>query len=68
MSDDKRRLMADLIDIAEETRLFEPPYIPSRYLQDLAQQRPARTCRALRAGRAIRPTASSDCGRRNAST
>lgn len=40
MSDDKRKLMADLIDIAEETRLFKPPYIPSRYLQDLANSDP----------------------------
>jgi len=33
---DKKRLMADLLHIAEETRQFKPPYIPSRYLQDLA--------------------------------
>ena len=34
--DDKKRLMADLLHIADETRRFKPPYIPSRYLQDLA--------------------------------
>jgi hypothetical protein len=27
--------MADLLHIADETRQFKPPYIPSRYLQDL---------------------------------
>jgi hypothetical protein len=39
--DDRRRLMRDLIRIAEETRQFKPPYIPSRYLQDLANSDPA---------------------------
>jgi hypothetical protein len=38
--EDKRRLMRDLIHIAEETRQFKPPYIPSRYLQDLANSNP----------------------------
>jgi hypothetical protein len=33
--------MGDLMHIAEETRLFKPPYIPSRYLQDLANSGPA---------------------------
>ena len=31
--EDKKRLVADLLRIAEETRQFKP-YIPSRYLQD----------------------------------
>lgn len=39
--EDKKRLMSDLLHIAEETRLFKPPYIPSRYLQDLANSDPA---------------------------
>jgi hypothetical protein len=39
--EDKKRLMADLLRIAEETRQFKPPYIPSRYLQDLANSDPA---------------------------
>ena len=38
---DKKRLMADLLHIADETRQFKPPYIPSRYLQDLANSDPA---------------------------
>ena len=33
--------MRDLVQIAEETRQFKPPYIPSRYLQDLANSDPA---------------------------
>jgi hypothetical protein len=39
--EDKRALMRDLLHIAEETRQFKPPYIPSRYLQDLANSDPA---------------------------
>lgn len=39
--EEKKRLMADLLHIAEETRQFKPPYIPSRYLQDLANSDPA---------------------------
>src|SRR5713101_7089489 len=39
--DDKKRLFAELKHIAEETRQFRPPYIPSRYLQDLANSDPA---------------------------
>jgi hypothetical protein len=39
--DEKKRLMVDLLHIAEETRLFKPPYIPSRYLQDLSNSDPA---------------------------
>src|SRR4051812_36190248 len=38
---DKKLLMADLLHIAEETRRFKPPYIPSRYLEDLANSDPA---------------------------
>jgi len=38
--EDRLRLMRDLIRIAEETRQFKPPYIPSRYLQDLANSDP----------------------------
>jgi len=34
--EDKKRLMTDLHQIAVETKQFKPPYIPSRYLQDLA--------------------------------
>ena len=37
----KSRLMADLLRIAEETRQFTPPYIPSRYIEDLANSDPA---------------------------
>jgi hypothetical protein len=33
--------MADLLHIAEETKQFKPPYIPGRYLQDLANSDPA---------------------------
>jgi hypothetical protein len=33
--------MGDLLDIAEQTRQFKPPYIPSRCLQDLANSEPA---------------------------
>ena len=33
--------MGDLLHIAEETRQFNPPYIPSRYLQDLLNSDPA---------------------------
>jgi len=39
--EDKRMLMRDLLRIAEETRQFKPPYIPSRYRQDLATSDPA---------------------------
>lgn len=39
--DDKKKLFAELKRIADETRLFKPPYIPSRYLQDLANSDPA---------------------------
>ncbi len=39
--EDKKRLMVDLLHIADETRQFKPPYIPSRYLQDLASSDPA---------------------------
>jgi hypothetical protein len=39
--EDKKRLMADLLHIAEETRRFKPPYIPSRYVEDLANSDPA---------------------------
>ncbi len=37
----KKRLIAELLHIAEETRDFQPPYIPSRYLQDVANSDPA---------------------------
>ena len=37
----KPRLMADLLRIAEETRQFKPPYVPSRYIEDLANSDPA---------------------------
>lgn len=40
-TEDKDLLRADLIRIAEETREFDPPYIPGRYLQDLANSDPA---------------------------
>jgi hypothetical protein len=39
--EEERHLMRDLLHIAEETRSFKPPYIPSRYLQDLANSDPA---------------------------
>src|SRR5215208_1428048 len=39
--DAKNRLRADLYRIAEETKRFDPPYIPGRYLQDLANSDPA---------------------------
>jgi hypothetical protein len=39
--EDKKRLMADLLHIAEETRTFKPPYIPARYVEDLANSDPA---------------------------
>jgi hypothetical protein len=39
--EEERHLMHDLLHIAEETRTFKPPYIPSRYLQDLANSDPA---------------------------
>ena len=34
-SDDERQLRRDLHEIAELTRQFKPPYIPTRYLQIL---------------------------------
>jgi hypothetical protein len=37
----KARLLAELLHIAEETREFDPPYIPSRYTQDVANSDPA---------------------------
>jgi hypothetical protein len=40
-SETKNRLLADLLHIAEETKEFDPPYIPSRYLQDVANSDPA---------------------------
>ena len=39
--DDKSKLFAELKHIADETRQFKPPYVPSRYLQDLANSDPA---------------------------
>src|SRR3954452_24650096 len=39
--EDKKKLMAELLHIAEETRDFNPPYIPSRYLEDVANSDPA---------------------------
>lgn len=39
--EDKESLRQDLYRIAEETRKFHPPYIPGRYLQDLANSDPA---------------------------
>jgi hypothetical protein len=33
-------LRSDLVRIADETRKFKPPYIPGRYLQDLASSDP----------------------------
>jgi len=38
---DKKHLFEELRHIADETRQFKPPYIPSRYLQDLANSDPA---------------------------
>ena len=38
--ENKRKLMAELLHIAEETRHFDPPYIPHRYLQDVANSDP----------------------------
>lgn len=40
-ADEKKKLFAELKNIAEETRLFKPPYIPARYLQELANSDPA---------------------------
>lgn len=37
----KKQLLADLLHIAEETKEFDPPYIPSRYVQDVANSDPA---------------------------
>jgi hypothetical protein len=37
----KKALLADLLHIAEETKEFDPPYIPSYYLQDVANSDPA---------------------------
>jgi hypothetical protein len=37
----KKQLLADLLHIADETREFNPPYIPSRYVQDVANSDPA---------------------------
>ena len=37
----KKQLFVDLLHIAEETREFDPPYIPSYYLQDVANSDPA---------------------------
>lgn len=37
----KKKLLAELLHIAEETREFSPPYIPSYYLQDVANSDPA---------------------------
>jgi hypothetical protein len=37
----KQALLADLLHIAEETREFDPPYIPHRYLQDVSNDDPA---------------------------
>jgi hypothetical protein len=39
--DDRRALMRDLLHIADETRTFKPPYIPQRYVNDLANSDPA---------------------------
>ncbi len=38
---EKQALMQELLNIADETREFEPPYIPSRYLQDVSNSDPA---------------------------
>ncbi|HEX7245237.1 MAG TPA: hypothetical protein VF245_06705 [Solirubrobacterales bacterium] len=40
-AESKKQLLADLLHIAEETREFDPPYIPSRYVQDVANSDPA---------------------------
>jgi hypothetical protein len=37
----KEAVDGQLLDIAEQTKLFKPPYIPGRYLQDLANSDPA---------------------------
>lgn len=37
----KKKLVAELLHIAEETRDFDPPYIPSRFVQDVANSDPA---------------------------
>ena len=37
----KKELLVDLLHIAEETKEFDPPYIPSYYLQDVANSDPA---------------------------
>lgn len=37
----KKQLLVDLLHIAEETKEFDPPYIPSRYVQDVANSDPA---------------------------
>jgi hypothetical protein len=39
--ENKDKLLAELLHIAEETREFDPPYIPARYLQDVANSDPA---------------------------
>lgn len=39
--DEKKLLFAQLKQIADETTLFDPPYIPGRYLADLANSDPA---------------------------
>ncbi|MGH3429468.1 MAG: hypothetical protein ACRDQZ_18190 [Mycobacteriales bacterium] len=36
----KKQLRADLLHIADETRNFDPPYIPSYFLQDVANSDP----------------------------
>jgi hypothetical protein len=38
--ENKRKLFRELLHIAEETRHFDPPYIPHYYLQDLANSDP----------------------------
>jgi hypothetical protein len=40
VNDAEKALLRDLRDIAEATRQFKPPYIPGRYLQDLANSDP----------------------------
>jgi hypothetical protein len=37
----QKQLLAELLHIAEETKEFDPPYVPSRYLQDMANSDPA---------------------------
>lgn len=37
----KAQLLTELLQIAEETKEFNPPYIPSRYTQDVANSDPA---------------------------